>query len=128
MVLYPSRTCLSSNLIALMDEHPLEIPLLFFYAHSVTASALTLLTAACADLAQTFCANHECVLQKASFNRTSNVLLLRIAFSRLPLRLVLKLTQVHVTHRVAFFLVESPTYCDMLFVSLRIYAVHSRVS
>ena len=33
-----------------------------------TASALTLLTAACADLVHTFCANHGCVLQKASFN------------------------------------------------------------
>ena len=47
--------------------------------------ALTSLTAACADLVQTFCANHGWVLQKASFSSSNKVLFLRIACPRLPL-------------------------------------------
>ena len=49
-----------------------------------TTPALTSLTAACADLVQTCCANHGWVLQKASFSSSNKVLFLRIAFSRLP--------------------------------------------
>ena len=83
---YDALPQLKYNFIALIAQTSFNNPPAFFLRmFSALASALTLLTAACADLVVTFCANHGWVWQKASFNSSSNVLLLRIAFSRPPL-------------------------------------------
>ena len=89
MVPYPARMSLLANFIALIARTLCRnSPAIFLHMLSAllsNAPALASLTAACADLVHTFCANHGWFLQKALFNSSNNVLFLRIAFSRSPL-------------------------------------------
>ena len=76
------------------------------------APALTSLTAACADLVQTCCANHGWVMQKASFSSSNKVLFLRIAFSRLP---IYSLSMVYLDSYWEYYMVQKMNTCNESF-------------
>ena len=88
IVPYPSKNVTISYFYCINSTNCRNSPPFFLRMLSAllsTAPAQTSLTAACADLVQTFCVNHGWVLQKASFNSSNSMLFLRIAFSRPPL-------------------------------------------